>query len=224
MEMDFYRYLVLQRPDNCPPMCRIGPKSDYNTLYTNTADLSQYITDKGLENGRQDLEGLRFLERASRGSGDVNHILIRFTRTSHHMWQYLPATNRYVRSQEAENRDLGEETYEPLFDSLTGERIAADNLIILLVPSEQYFKSNSTDIYNFNLIGSGTAYAFRDGRVYKIVWKRPTSESLISLAFDNGNSYPLKPGNTWFEVLTSNSVCQVESPSVWRFIFDLGLE
>jgi hypothetical protein len=224
MEMDFYRYLVLQRPDNCPPMCRIGPESDYNTLYTNTAELNQYITDKGLENGRQNLDGLRFRVQPANGRGEVNHVLIRFTRTSHHMWQYEPATSRYVRSQEAESRDLGAEVYEPLFDSLTGERIAADNLIILLVPSEQYFKSNSTDIYNFNLIGAGNAYALRDGRAYKIIWRRPASDSLISLAFENGNSYPLKPGNTWFEVLTATSAYQVESTGVWRFIFDLGLE
>ncbi len=223
METDIYKYLVLQRPDNCPPMCRIGPDYDYNTLYTNTAELSQYITDKGLENGRQNLDGLRFLEGVAHGGGEANYLLIRYSRTSYHMWQYEPANNLYERSQEAESRDLDEENYEPLFDSLTGRRITADNLVILLVPSEQYFKSNSTDIYNFALMGKGTAYALRDGRVFEILWIRPTPESMISLVYPNGQPYPLKPGNVWFEVLSSVSTHRVESRGVWRFIFELGL-
>ena len=122
-----------------------------------------------------------------------------------------------------ESRDEGEEDYDPLFDNLTGERIAADNLVIIFVPALQYFKSNSTDIYNFNLTGSGKAYALRDGRIFKILWSRSSPESMIRLVLPNGNNYPLKPGNVWFEVLTTTSTYKVENKGIWRFTFDLGL-
>jgi hypothetical protein len=222
VESDLRQFLVIQRPDNCPPMCRIGPDWDYNTLYTDTALLSQYVRDRSVDNARQNLEGLRFVESTAHGGGEVRHVFIRYSSTSHHLWQYDPESNRYLRSQEVENHVPGEEIYEPMFDSLTGQRIAADNLIILMVPAEQYYQSNSTDIYNFNLIGTGTAYTLRDGRIFKVAWNRPTPESLISLEFSPGYHYPLKPGNVWFEVLTSTAAHKVEANGVWRFTFDLG--
>jgi hypothetical protein len=224
VESDLRRFLVIKRPGNCPPMCRIGPDYDYNTLYTNTADLRQYIIEKGTDNSRQNLEGLRFLERTANGGGAANYVFTRFSRTSHHTWQYDSASRRYLRSQEAESSDPGDEIYDPLFDSLTGERVAADNLIILFVPAIQHFKSNSTDIYNFDLIGSGQAYALRDGRIFKVLWNRPTPDSIIKLVFPTGYNYPLKPGNVWFEVLTSATTHHNEGNGVWRFNFDLGLE
>ena len=57
---DFKNFLVIERPDNCPPLCRIGPENAYNTLFADTAQLSQYITQRGTNNERQELNGLRF--------------------------------------------------------------------------------------------------------------------------------------------------------------------
>lgn len=224
VESDLSRFLVITRPGNCPPMCRIGPDWDYNTLYTNTTELTQYINERGVDNIRQDLSGLNFWENGSSGGGEANNIYIRFSRTSYHAWQYEAGSRRYLRSQEVESRDPGEETYDPLYDSLTGNRIKADNLIVLMVPSSQFFESNSTDIYNYNLIGTGKAYGIREGRIFKLIWSRPTPESLITLRFANGRIYPLKPGNIWYEVLTTASTHEVEAGGVWRFTFDLGLE
>ena len=221
---DLAQFLVITRPGNCPPLCRIGPDWDYNTLYTNTEELVEYVRKRPVANSRQELSGLRFWEKGGNGGGAANDIFIRFSRTSHHVWQYDPASRRYMRSQEVENRDLGEEIYDPLYDSLTGNRVEADNLIILMVPSAQFFESNSTDIYNYKMVGTGTAYGIREGRIFKLTWSRPTRKSLISLSFPNGISYPLKPGNVWYEVLTTTSTHQVEGSGQWRFIFDLGLE
>ncbi len=68
-EGDLKPFLVIEHPDNCPPMCRIGPENAYNTLFTDTAQLSQYITDKGVSNDRQRLEGLRFEEKSLLAAG-----------------------------------------------------------------------------------------------------------------------------------------------------------
>jgi hypothetical protein len=219
---DLSRFLVIEHPDNCPPMCRIGPESDYNTLFTNTAQLSQYITDKGVSNGRQPLDGLRFEEKSllAVGGGPANRVEIRFSPMSYLYWEYDHVTHRYRRWQDADRAPAGGETYTPLMDSLDGQQVAADNLIILYAPMGYFFISHSTEIYDFQLLGSGKAYALRDGRIFGIEWIRRKPQDMISLRFPNGVPYPLKPGNVWFEVLSDGTPHEVESPT-WRFEYVL---
>lgn len=224
MESDFKNRLVIQRPDNCPPMCRIGAKNAYNTLYTNTAELSSYVSQRGTNNERQDLHGLLF-ETFSlflfNAGGKADAIAIRFSNTSYHLWIYDPASEQYFRSQEAESAAFGEERYLPLFDQLTGEQLSADNLIVLLVPTGYFYQSHSTEMYDIQLTGEGTAYAFRGGRAFKVKWSRPRPDALISILFPNGVYFPLKPGNIWFEVLGANSTHQVANRTTWQFFFSI---
>lgn len=221
-ESDLSPYLVIEHPDNCPPMCRIGPETEYNTLFTDTALLSKYITDKGISNGRQRLEGLRFEEQTllAAGGGVANRIETRFSPMSYHYWEYDPGTKRYLRWQDADRVQAGEEVYAPLVDSLDNRQVAADNLVILYVPVGYFFISHSTEIYDIRLKGSGEGYALREGRIFAIQWRHKKPEDIISLTFPNGEPYPLIPGNIWFEVLNDGAPHEVNSPT-WRFEYVL---
>jgi hypothetical protein len=222
MESDLKNLLVFERPNNCPPMCRIGPENAYNNLYVNTQELTDYIRSRGDANQRQNLAGLRFESSAmvTFGGWDVKRIAIRYSRSSHNLWEYDSTTERYLRSQETDNQDRGQEEYAPLIDSLTGQQVAADNLVILLVPTGYFYKSNSTEIYDIALKGQGDGYAMRQGKVFKIQWKRLKPDQLISLVYPGGIPYPLKPGNVWFEVLSSLTTRQVDGQT-WSFFFNL---
>jgi len=222
MESDLKNLLVFERPNNCPPICRIGPENAYNNLYVNTQELTDYVRARGVSNQRQNLTGLRFESSAmvTFGGWDANRIAIRYSRTSHNLWEYDLTTERYLRSQETDNQDRGQEEYEPLIDSLTTQQIAADNLVILLVPTGYFYKSNSTEIYDIALKGQGDGYAMRQGKVFKIQWKRLKPDQLISLVYPGGIPCPLKPGNVWFEVLSSLSTRQVDG-QMWSFFFNL---
>ena len=74
-------FMVIQKPDNCPPMCRIGAKDNYNNLFTNTTELSKYVTERGTSNGRQALDGLRFEQTGlgTSGGGSADRLEIRFS-------------------------------------------------------------------------------------------------------------------------------------------------
>jgi hypothetical protein len=219
-EDDLSPFLVIERPGNCPPMCRIGPEDEYNTLYTDTALLSQYISDKGVSNDRQRLEGLYFEERSflANGGGAASRIEIRYSPMSYHYWEYNPGSKRYYRWQDAERASVGAETYAPLVDSLDNQQVGSDNLVILYAPVDFFYLSRSTEIYNIHLKGSGEGYAMRDGRIFAIQWKRKKSQDVLTLSFPNGAPYPLKPGNTWFEVLSAGGPHRVDGP-IWRFEF-----
>jgi Protein of unknown function (DUF3048) N-terminal domain/Protein of unknown function (DUF3048) C-terminal domain len=221
-DSDIKNFLVIERPGNCPPMCRIGSEKDYNTLYTDTHLLSQYITERGTNNDRQNLDGLRFedINLVIQGGGQVSHVEIRFSPSSYNYWEYDPISRRYLRWQDTERREEGEETYQPLFDRLTQEQIATDNLVVLLVPMSYFFQSNSTEIYNIDFLGKGDGYVLRNGKVFRIEWNRPARESMVSLTWPGGPAFPLKPGNIWFEVLSDFSTVKMNGSS-WSFTFVL---
>ena len=223
MNSEMSDLVVVRRDDNCPPMCRLETGEAYNNLFTNTAQLSQYITQRGDPNQRQNLDGLRF-EASSillQGGGQGLRAAFRYSDYSYNLWEYDPITQRYLRSQEADTRVPGQEVYQPLVDSLTGQQIAADNLVVLLVPTAYYLKSHSTEIFTIDLTGEGDAYALRQGRIYKLRWKRNEPGALLSLEFSPGLPYPLKPGNVWFQVLGETSAYRKLSEADWEFTFSI---
>jgi hypothetical protein len=216
---DINPFIVFETPNNCPPMCRIGTKDSYNNLFTNTHELTLFGYTMNITQGRQNLNGLRFEEQtlAMNGGGLATRLETHFSLTSFNYWEYDPTTLRYYRWQEAERGDLSQ-LYEPLFDSLNAQQVYADNLVVLLVPVTYFYKSNSTEVFDFQLIGRGKGYALRQGKIFEIYWQRPNKDSLISLVFPNGNYYPLKPGNIWFEVLGDQSTHQALDKT-WLFNF-----
>jgi hypothetical protein len=222
LESDLRNHLVIQRPDNCPPMCRIGAKDDYNNLYTDTALLSQYVTDRGTSNDRQNLDGLRFEGNSllALGGGEAKSVYVYYTYESYSRWDYDPDSQRYLRWQETNSWVEGE-NYAPLIDSSSGQQVAADNLVIMKVPLELFFQSHSTEIYDIALAGKGEAYALRGGRIFEINWELPSPNQLIHLKFPNGTPFPLKPGNVWFIVLGQTSYYERLSNPVWRFVFSM---
>ncbi|MFM8322492.1 MAG: DUF3048 domain-containing protein [Chloroflexota bacterium] len=217
LKSDIAPYLVIEHPDNCPPMCRIGPENGYNTLFTDTAALTEYVRGRGVDNQRQDLQGLTFSPEPPGAGTPVDQIAIRFSLSSYSYWDYAPGARRYARWQETDRLPPGQETYAPLLDSLSGSQLSTDNVVVLLPPASFFFLSNDTEVYDFELSGSGRGYAFRDGSAYLIAWSRASDDRMLRLTL-NGRPYALKPGSTWFEILSAASEMSAAA-QVWKFNF-----
>lgn len=214
-------HLVVERPDNCPPLCRIGPKSAYNNLYADTSLLSQYITDRGTDNSIQDLNGMRFELAVPKSGSPGLKFSIEYSIVSYNRWEYDPSSTRYRRFQEDANDSGDGKSYAPLVDSLTGEQITADNVIVLLVPHEDFYKSTSTEIIDQPIKGTGSGYAFRNGQIYPITWMHRSADGLFTLILPDGKLYPLKPGITWFEVIGKTSDFTSQGEGSWDFQFHM---
>ncbi len=214
--LDISPYLVSEYPAACGPMCRIDP-SGKNHLIANTKDLTDYIRGLGLENTRQNLDGMRFDPVVPSGGQPLEHLYVRYGPQIYSRWDYDATSNRYLRFQDTQD-DLGiGEAYAPMIDQTTDQQIAADNVVVLLVPHE-YF-SQSPEIIEIRMGTSGQAYTLRDGELYELSWSVPTISTVLSLTYPDGSPFPFKPGNTWFYLLGQTSVKTEPEPGALRFSF-----
>jgi len=88
--------------------------------------------------------------------------------------------------------------------------------VVLFAPYS--FFSRDPEIIKIDLIGFGRAYVFRDGQAYDVNWARVNNEEIISLTYEDGSRFPLRPGSTWFDIVGETSPILEESPD-WRIQF-----
>jgi hypothetical protein len=212
-DSDFSDRLIVEWEADCPALCRPDPLTNF--LIADTAAVRAYVHAQRISDQRQDLEGMRFQIQAPGTGLSGEQVFVWYSAAIYNRWDYDPASARYFRNADAVNAlDGRPEEYELLTDALTGEPVATDNVVILMMPHE--FFSVSPEIVEMQFEGTGPAYAFRDGQAYELVWNRPSRERVVSLSTLDGQPFPFKPGVTWFEVMGINSIIR-ETDSAWRF-------
>ena len=185
-----------------------------------TGALSEYFTKQGFENGRQDLNGMFFQMEPPADGSPAEQVTVRFSNAIYNKWDYDSASGRYFRSSDTvdDTKEGQDEVYAPLIDQLTGQAVAADNVVFLEVPYQFYRRE--PEQMEIPFVGSGLAYALRDGKMFKVRWQRFEKDSMVSLAYEDGRPFPFKPGNTWFEVIGTTSE-QLQTEQGWRFVFHI---
>lgn len=207
LDSDFASRLVIE--GSSTPLTRYDPNG-FNYLMVNTADLNTYATKKGLT-GKQDLNGMSFKLETPAGGQPGTQVYVRYSSAIYNRWDYDPASGTYLRFSDTADASNSPEQYAQLSDRLTNQPIAADNVVFLYVTHELY----SPGIYDILFSGSGGAYAFRDGQIYKLKWQRNATD-VVSLSNPDGSAFAFKPGNTWFQVIGLNSSVKQADQS-WRF-------
>ncbi len=209
----------------CPPtaktpLCRFEPNKT-DLLLGSTAAISQFITDKGVANGRQDLNGMSFAATVPQNGAAASQVFVGYSTDDYVRWDYDPATGRYLRFQDnvlrAENAP-GE--YAPLIDRVNNQQISSANVVVLFVRHE-YYRQPPSEIVDILLSGSGHAFAFRDGHMYEVQWNRPTTSAVLFLSNPDGTPFPFKPGNTWFQVVGETSKSTKPGDGIFRYDYAL---
>jgi len=216
--------LVVEGAGSYPAMERIDPNVS-NYLAVNIVELSKYASnDPDIDNSRQNLDGMIFNSDVPAGGDTGEHLFVRYSISSYVRWDYNAAEGGYVRYQDTrEASSQAEEDYgsEPMKDGATGETILADNVLVLKVPHENIRKTGN-EVIDIHLDDSGVGYAYRDGKVYGITWTRPPSGDMLTFSLQaNGTemTYPLKPGNTWIQIIGETSDVETQPGNVLRFTF-----
>jgi hypothetical protein len=206
----------------CPPtaqspLCRFDPQG-FDFLLGGTEEIHAYIRDQGIDDRRQNLDGMYFNLELPSGGAIGQQANVRYSSDDYLLWEYDPVSEEYLRFQD-DLLDLGEgETFAPLIDRNNDEQISADNVVVIFM-EHTFFRKPPGEIIEILVSGSGPAYAFRDGMVYETRWNIPSPDSVLYLTFPDGTSYPYKPGNTWYQVVGNASTVSNPEEDSWRFEF-----
>jgi hypothetical protein len=149
------------------------------------------------------LTGLRFDPAAPQGGQTANKIWIPYNYLNQVLWKYDAASGAYLRFQD--NADG--KTFIEATDRLNKEPLTYENVVVLF--AEHQAKAETLININLMYIDKMPALLFRDGKVYPIYWTtandtyEKTTGKVRPIRFIDaqGNPFPLKPGQTWVEIV-----------------------
>lgn len=204
-------------PTDRAPLCRFDPQG-YAFLLGGTSEIHEYAQNQGVDDSRQNLDGMYFNVETPTGGQTAKNVNIHYSRDSYALWEYDLSSGKYMRSQD-DSFDQGEgETFAPLIDRNNDEQISADNVVVILM-EHSYYRKPPAEIIEVLVSGSGPAYAFRDGKVYEVRWNIPGPDRVLYLTYQEGTPFPYKPGNTWYQVIGQSSSISEPEEDTWRFDF-----
>ena len=215
--LDLENSLVVER-QGITPLVRDPSLPEPHNLFGDTAAISAYVTERGSENQRPDLVTNSFYSLGNYGKDWAMQVYIRYSYANYAYWEYDLDINRYLRYQGSVDDLDGNPQYELLMDKLTGQPIAADNVIVLFVPHEFFYKSSDTEIFDIKLIDQGEAYIFRDGKGNPAIWSRTAVDKPLTILNTKGGLFPLKPGITFFQIIHTDST-YTQDNTTWSFNF-----
>jgi hypothetical protein len=166
-----------------------------HTLFSNLYDLWACLESKG-NNVRPDLKGLAFTPDPPPGGTPAGSVQVGYLGPDTLVrWTFVPAQDRYLRWQGGVAHTV-----------LDGTQLSATNVVVLAAHHQD------TDILEdtvagghysieIQLWGEGPASLFRDGLRYEGRWHRAERGEMLTFTDLQGNILPLKPGNTWFQVV-----------------------
>jgi hypothetical protein len=104
-------------------------------------------------------------------------------------------------------------------DRITEEQLAFSNVVVLFA----YHDELAPTMHDINIWDNPTgtrAVVFRDGQAYDVTWTTPNKNQPIRFFDQNGEAFPLKPGNTWMVIMGLNSDVSQDEGN-WTFTFYL---
>ncbi|HQA69732.1 MAG TPA: DUF3048 C-terminal domain-containing protein [Aggregatilineales bacterium] len=172
----------------------------WHTLFAVPQAIWDYAAQEGL-NQRQPLTGLAFSETPPPGGVATAEAIVDYPGSGpKHTWRYNATTGRW----ESLTNDV------PDGDMLLpeGQPLAFDNIVIVHAPHYEadFIEDENAQLLSVgvNLIGEGSAVLLRDGLRYDVTWRRSAPEQMMQFFDASGNVIPFKPGQTWFNVASSN--------------------
>jgi hypothetical protein len=165
-----------------------------------------YNTQKKL--GNTSLSGMYFDPQAPAGGSPASRLWFMYNILNEVIWNYDAGAGVYHRYQYTAD-DVN--TFVEDTDRINGKALGYSNLIVLFAEH----RACTDTAYDVNLmyVNRAPALLFRDGQVYKMYWttksddyeKKTGKMRPIRFIDEQGNPFPLKPGQTWIHVVPTGT-------------------
>ncbi len=216
---NFARRLMLESRSSYPAMFR-DDSSGINLLFANIGEVAGAAQRLNINNERQVLDGMRFTAAPSLQGQSAQQLFVHYSSAVYCRWDYDQTSGLYLRSADTQAASKAEdERFAPLIDKVTGKQLEASNVVVLLVGHYFRVKNASTEVVDVYFTGSGAALLLRDGQIFSVKWQRSGENGMLTLVDDQGMPFPLKPGNTWYQVVGSRSELTQPGETAWRVSF-----
>lgn len=172
-------------------------KAFEHTLFSNPTVLRQLAEERGINQHPEFPRYMAFTESAPTGGTPTSYFEINYLAgVCTAEWAYDATVGRWMRSTAGVVHT----------DYLTGKQLAFANVVIV------YANHLETDILEdtwggghmsieIQVWGSGPALIFRDGQMFQGYWTRAGRDHMLTFTNGEGKPLPLKPGNTWFQLV-----------------------
>lgn len=90
-----------------------------------------------------------------------------------------------------------------------GQPITAETVVVVMVEELDTGRRDSAGsiVPDYEVVGSGEAYVFRNGKAFVATWERANNGEFFRFVGADGEPIPFKPGTTWFHLTpTTGSV------------------
>jgi len=173
-----------------------------HNLFADTDRIWEYLTKKGWNTPPASPGGWFFGETAPEDAPAASEINIPYP-VMKVRWRYDEASGKWLRWMGG----------QPHIDKGTGEQLTADNIVLIYAKhvTTLIVEHGDKRVYSggvctncsveIQIWGSGPLKILRDGKVYEGVWTRPGRGEPFTMTFEDGSPIPLKPGNSWWQVV-----------------------
>lgn len=166
--------------------------------------------------GKPVLNGLVFDRRMLPNGKAGTQLWIPYGGANQVIWKYDSVKDGYLRYQD----NYDGKTFIQATDKQTAQPLVYENVIVLFA-GHRALQQEKIEIY-LGSVKQAPALLFRDGKMYEISWSSLDQEyyqktgkmRMMRFLDAHGNLVPLKPGQTWVEVVTSGSPYYETPPSM----------
>jgi len=207
---------VVNGRSTCPAICDDG-RGTVTSVFADSEEMTEYATRNGVNNRRYDLDGMLFNMAPPPEGEEGEQANILYSVLNRGEWRYDEGSGKYLRWIEDTSGD--ELEMIPLVDRINEEQLAFSNVVVLFANYTEYTEVMH-DISIWDNPGGRRAIIFRDGQAYEATWATPSRQSPIRFYDQEGEVFPLKPGNTWISIMGLSSGIE-EEDGTWDFRFYL---
>ena len=179
--------------ETCPRDPNFSPPHD---IFTSTDSLR----DAGGPPGAPPDQVFTFDEETPNGKR-AREIHLDFSPVANVYWRYRGNQEGYLRFHD-----------ETPHDQEDGSQVTATNVVVMIV---ERFDTRIRDaagnpVPNFEVVGSGDLYVFRNGKVIRGRWRRDEESAVTELVDAQGDEIALAPGQTWVELFPEDAPAALE--------------